>query len=106
MKDEHRMKEWTKMQWEQQLQTNEPCAFYLYTPMCGTCEVASKMLVVIEELLPNFPIGMANINYLGNFAIDAQIESVPCLIVANNGGIQQKVYAFQSVPYIYGLLKK
>lgn len=100
------MKQWTRIQWTQQLQSKGMCAFYLYTPMCGTCDVASKMLKVIEDLLPDLPIGMANINYLGDFAMEMQVESVPCLIIANNGEIQEKVYAFQSVPYLYQMLKK
>lgn len=100
------MEVWTKEQWEEQLQSGELCAFYLYTPLCGTCEVASKMLKVIEELLPDLPLGMANINYLGDFAMDMQVESVPCLIIANNGEIQEKIYAFQSVPFLFAILKK
>ena len=100
------MEQWTREQWIEQLQSGEQCAFYLYTPLCGTCDVASKMLTVIENLLPDFPIGMANINYLGDFAMEMQVESVPCLIIANNGEIQEKIYAFQSVPFLYTLLKK
>ena len=100
------MEVWTREQWMQQVQSGEQCAFYLYTPLCGTCDVASKMLTVIENLLPDVPIGMANINYLGDFAMEMQVESVPCLIIANNGEIQEKIYAFQSVPFLYGLLKK
>lgn len=28
---------------------------YLYTPFCGTCQLASKMLTVVEEMLPALP---------------------------------------------------
>ena len=99
------MEQWTKEQWEQIMQQPKS-AFYIYTPMCGTCEVAKKFLDVIEQLLPQLPLGMANINYLGDLAHTLKIESVPCLIVSRNGEIEQKIYAFQSVPYLYEILKK
>ncbi|HWK24642.1 MAG TPA: thioredoxin family protein [Ureibacillus sp.] len=99
------MEEWTKENWEQQQESNPLVAFYLYTPMCGTCAVASKMLDVIESLLPDLPLGKANINYLENVAMDYQIESVPCLLISDKGNIE-KVYAFQSVPFLYEKLKR
>lgn len=100
------MKEWTRQQWQDALQTGEQTAFYLYTPMCGTCAVASKMMDIIEQLLPNQLMGKANLNYMEQLAYDLQIESVPCLIIAEHGEIQEKIYAFQSVPFLYDLLSK
>lgn len=100
------MEEWTIENWEQQLEQRHLAAFYLYTPMCGTCEVASKMLNVIESLLPDLQIGKANINYLQQLAFDYQIESVPCLLISRDGENVEKVYAFQSVPFLYEKLKK
>ena len=99
------MKEWTIENWEQQQELDSLVAFYLYTPMCGTCAVASKMMDVIENLLPDLSLGKANINYLENLARDYQIESVPCLLISENGKVE-KVYAFQSVPFLYDKLKK
>lgn len=100
------MEQWTRSEWEQRMQHHEQCAFFIYTPMCGTCDVAERILKVIEKLLPDLPIGMANINYLEDLAYDLKIESVPCLLVSNNGQLQEKIYAFQSVPYLYEILKK
>lgn len=98
------MKEWNRQQWQDALETGEQTAFYLYTPMCGTCAVASKMMDVIEYLLPNLAMGKANINYTEQLAYDFQIESVPCLLIAKDGKIVNKIYAFQSVPFLYELL--
>ena len=100
------MKEWTVEEWHQLQQTQDVTAFYLYTPMCGTCAVASKMMDILEQLIPTLPLGKANLNFTGNLPFDLQIESVPCLIITKNGEITEKVYAFQSVPYLYELLKK
>lgn len=99
------MKEWTKEQWQEVLKQEKFAAFYLYTPMCGTCAVATKMLTVVEELLPQLPIGKANLNYVEELAYEYEIESVPCLLIAREGNIAQKMYAFQSVVNLYEILK-
>ncbi|MEK4627486.1 thioredoxin family protein [Solibacillus sp. FSL R7-0682] len=100
------MEQWTKEVWEQQIQQHRKTALYIYTPMCGTCGVAKKMLEVIEQLLPDFPLGMTNINYMEQLAYELKIESVPCLIISEDGQITEKIYAFQSVPFLYEILKK
>ncbi|HYK73984.1 MAG TPA: thioredoxin family protein [Pseudoneobacillus sp.] len=79
---------------------------YLYTPLCGTCQTASKMMLVIEQLLPNFPFSQANLNYVPDIAKILSIESVPCLLVIKDGQIEEKIYAFHSVPYLYEKIKK
>lgn len=100
------MQQWTRDEWEQTVASERLTAFYLYTPMCGTCAVATKMMDVIEQLLPTLPIGKANLNYMEQVAYDYEIESVPCLLIAQDGKVTEKVYAFQSVPHLYELLKK
>lgn len=100
------VKEWTRQEWEDQTRNSVVTAYYLYAPMCGTCQVASKMLEVVEELLPNVQIGKANLNYEEELAIDHEIESVPCLLISKNGEISNKIYAFQSVPFLFEQLKK
>ncbi|WP_423408094.1 thioredoxin family protein [Heyndrickxia sp. MSNUG] len=99
------MKEWTKEEMEAFLKEKQTGFLYFYTPMCGTCQVAGKMLAVIEQLLPDISGGKADLNYLLAMAERFEIESVPCLIILNEGEIQEKIYAFQSVPYLYGKLK-
>lgn len=100
------MEEWSIEQWEVAKQSGEKTAFYLYTPMCGTCAVASKMMSIIEQLLPQLQMGKANINFLEHIAYEHQIESVPCLLISDGGKVTEKIYAFQSVPFLYELLKK
>ena len=100
------MEEWSREQWETSVQAGAKTAFYLYTPMCGTCAVASKMMDVVEQLLPDLPLGKANLNFMEQLAYDYHVESVPCLLVSDSGKVTEKVYAFQSVPFLYELLKK
>ncbi len=49
---------------------------YLYTPFCGTCQLASKMLTVVKEMLPDVAFYQNNVNYSPTFAKAYQIESV------------------------------
>ncbi|GIN62112.1 thioredoxin-like protein YusE [Robertmurraya siralis] len=79
---------------------------YLYTPLCGTCQVAGKMLEIVEKLFPNETWGKCDLNYIPNFALEWEIESVPCLLLFNGSHIMKKVYAFHSVPYLYEIIKE
>jgi thioredoxin 1 len=92
------MEKWTREEWERKCEESDIAVFYLYTPMCGTCAVASKMMNVISVMKPEIPIGKADLNYIEDLAIDYKIESVPCLLIAKEGVLQEKVYAFKSVP--------
>ncbi|MER2263255.1 MAG: thioredoxin family protein [Psychrobacillus sp.] len=98
------MNEWTREQWESAKNNSTLSLFYIYTPMCGTCQVASKMMNVIKEMV-SYPIGQANINFLGDLAIEQEIESVPCLLITKHGKVEKKIYAFQSVPYLLETIK-
>jgi len=99
------MEEWTIEEIDAFLAGEKTGFIYFYTPMCGTCQVAGKMLTVIQQLLPNISAGKADLNYMPAIAERFEIESVPCLIVLNQGEVQEKIYAFQSVPYLYDKLK-
>jgi thioredoxin-like negative regulator of GroEL len=93
------MKEWNKEDLEAVLEKGSTGIVYFYTPLCGTCQVASKMLRVTAEMIP-FEIGMVNLNFYPELAIRMEIESVPCLVPFKNGSITDKIYAFHSVPFL------
>ncbi|UPM53926.1 thioredoxin family protein [Gottfriedia acidiceleris] len=100
------MQQWTKNEIMQRIQSKETTVIYIYTAMCGTCQVASKMLEIVNEILPNLPLSKVNINEIVEEAQSWKVESVPCLLIFENGEMKQKIYAFQSVPYLHELLKK
>ena len=85
----------------QEMLTKPKAALYLYTPMCGTCQVAGKMLDVIEAMNIEVPIERINLNYHEELSKQFEVESVPCLLLLQEGKLSKKIYAFQSVPYIY-----
>jgi thioredoxin 1 len=80
-------------------------AVFFHTPLCGTCKVGKRMLEIVEATIPSLKIASCNINTASEIASAYNIESVPCLIVFSEGIVKEKVYAFQSVDYLYNLLK-
>lgn len=76
---------------------------YLYTPMCGTCNLAEKLLSYVEGLVDT-KIEKYNINFQRELAATYQIESVPCLLKINGEKVD-KLYAFGDVTSIYQWLK-
>nr|WP_255573353.1 thioredoxin family protein [Anoxybacillus sp. ST4] len=78
----------------------------MFTPLCGTCQVASRMVDVLEQLLPHISFERHDLNYVPEKAVQWQIESVPCLLVFKRDELVQKIYAFHSVPYLYETLRE
>lgn len=95
------MIDWTGHEAAVAVRDQEKTVLYAYTPMCGTCQLAKKMLTVVEVALPHLEIGMLNVNYAPHFAREYQIESVPCLLIFEKNQLVKKIYAFQSVEYLY-----
>ncbi|WP_020063231.1 thioredoxin family protein [Bacillus sp. 123MFChir2] len=95
------MIDWTGYEAEVAVRDKEKTVLYVYTLMCGTCQLAKKMLTVVEATLPHLEIGMLNVNYAPHFAREYQIESVPCLLIFEKNQLVKKIYAFQSVEYLY-----
>ncbi|MEC0696875.1 thioredoxin family protein [Bacillus atrophaeus] len=79
---------------------------YLYTPFCGTCQLAGKMLSVVEEMLPQVAYYKNNVNYSPTFAKAYKIESVPCFLLFKDGKLVERGYAFHSVSYLYDMIKQ
>lgn len=100
------MQEWSQEDLTEKIDTEGPVCLYLYTPLCGTCQVAGKMLSVVEKLLPHLSWGKCNLNYIPKYANEWEIESVPCLIIFKNSQINKKIYAFHSVPFLYETIQE
>lgn len=59
----------------------KPLAIFLYTPLCGTCKVARRMLEVAEHLIPEDTLSAADVNMMPQVAQEYQIRSVPALLL-------------------------
>lgn len=77
---------------------------FIHTPFCGTCHVAEGMLKKIESVHRKDIFHEMNASLFPEFMQEAQIESVPCLLIKQNGEIKEKIYAFHSIPNIYSYL--
>ncbi|WP_336618991.1 thioredoxin family protein [Jeotgalibacillus sp. ET6] len=99
------IQEWKIEQLQAELKRTAHTALYLYTPMCGTCKLAGRMLEITASTLPGYSFGKADLNYVESLAETYQIESVPCLLIWKNGEFEEKLYKFESVPNIFERLQ-
>lgn len=98
------MNEWNRNDVATFLDDHESGLIYFYTPLCGTCQVASRMLQVIEELV-DIKMGKMNLNFYPDLAGKFAIESVPCLLFVQDGMVKETLYAFHSVPFLLEKIK-
>ncbi|MDN3019831.1 thioredoxin family protein [Paenibacillus sp. BSR1-1] len=99
------MNEWNRNDLTTFLESKTTGLVYFYTPMCGTCQLASKMLLVVEELV-KIEMGKMNLNFYPDLAVDFTVESVPCLLIMQNGVVMETLYAFHSVPFLLDKIKQ
>jgi len=77
---------------------------FFHTPLCGTCQLAEKMLSLIEaipDFLGSTPIYTCRVQEWQEVVQKWKIHSVPALVFLSNGQVQHIIYAFQSVSYLY-----
>ena len=62
-----------------------PQAVFIYTPLCGTCTAARRMLEVVEHMLPEGIISEMNIHDIPELVQQFQISSVQqsCCLMDN-----------------------
>ncbi|WP_020620032.1 thioredoxin family protein [Paenibacillus daejeonensis] len=80
-------------------------AIMFYSPFCGTCKVALRMLEIVDAAGVPTPLYKININYAGKLREAWQITSVPCLVLVENGEPVHMTYAMRSVDHLFALLK-
>lgn len=99
------MNEWNRNDLSSFLESKSTGLVYFYTPLCGTCQLASKMLLIVEELV-DIESGKMNLNFYPDLAVDFAVESVPCLLIVQNGDVKETIYAFHSVPFLLDKIKQ
>ncbi|WP_223591968.1 thioredoxin family protein [Neobacillus bataviensis] len=99
------MNEWNRKDLTNFLESKATGLVYFYTPMCGTCQLASKMLLVVEELI-EIEMGKMNLNFYPDLAVDFAVESVPSLLIVQNGVVMETLYAFHSVPFLLDKIRQ
>lgn len=92
-------------QFQQQVEQKHSFALFIYTPMCGTCKVAKRMLHIVCEALPQADVYQMNINTAPNVASQWEISSVPALLLFREGVLAERHFAMQSVGFLFEHLK-
>ena len=78
---------------------------FFSTPLCGTCRVAERMLEVASATGSTIPLVKININFAPRLRERWTIESVPALVIVENGEPIHTSYAMRSAGDLYLLLK-
>ncbi|MEK4058700.1 MULTISPECIES: thioredoxin family protein [Paenibacillus] len=90
-------------------QRREPLAVFLYTPLCGTCKAARRMLEVAAHLLPrDLIMAGGNVNMLPELVNLYRISSVPALLVvpADRCSEPEIHYAMGSVEQVLEYIRR
>jgi thioredoxin-like negative regulator of GroEL len=82
-----------------------PFALLVYTPLCGTCKLAERMLDIVQATGVAIPMFKININYAPAMMRNWKLSSVPCLALIRESEPIQFEYAMQSVDRLYELIK-
>lgn len=79
-------------------------ALYVYSPLCGTCRLAERLLEVVNESLPDCRLMKLNIMLHPDLAAQLRIKSVPCVIKWHSSDPEKQskyIYAMHSVTHLY-----
>jgi thioredoxin-like negative regulator of GroEL len=96
------MIEWTQKELlEHAADKDTAFAVFLYTPLCGTCKLAERMLEIIMTMQPTMPLYKSNINFLPQVSQEWQIQSIPCVVIAEVGKDKKMIYRMQAVDELY-----
>ena len=76
-----------------------------YADWCGPCKMVAPILHEIEKELPDLVIAKVNVDELTSVAIKYGIQSIPTLIVLQNGEVVNKAVGFRTKEQIIELLK-
>ncbi|WP_219835063.1 thioredoxin family protein [Paenibacillus sp. R14(2021)] len=99
------LREWTEREWLEGERARREAVFF-YTPLCGTCKAALRMLEVIDAMELPIAVSKVNINFAPFLRDEWRIASVPALFLVREGEPVHAEYAMRSVDTLYRLLKE
>ena len=84
-----------------------PQAVFIYTPLCGTCAAARRMLEIAEHLLPADILFEMNIHDIPELVQQFQISSVPAVMIFDGQqDVPKMVYRMSSVEHLLNEIRK
>ncbi|MFC5714284.1 thioredoxin family protein [Thalassorhabdus alkalitolerans] len=99
------MEEVSEKQLHAVLQRDQAVMIYFYTPWCGTCKIAEKMILAAEELSAAPSAYKGNVNLMPEIVQQLKIQSVPCVKIFKEGDCKETIYAFGSIESFINNLK-
>lgn len=80
--------------------TNKPFILFGYTPFCGTCKLAEKMLDITAASM-QVEVIKVDLNYYEELCTTYEIQSVPVMLFVVDKEVKQISYRFESVTTLY-----
>jgi thioredoxin-like negative regulator of GroEL len=97
----------TEQQWMTQLSSStERSGVLLFTPLCGTCQAADRMLQIVQASEQAIPLYKLNINYAPQLRTLWQVKSVPCVVMTQQGEVVDTRYAMGGAGELFTWLKQ
>lgn len=95
----------TKEGFEKIKESGQKTLIDFYADWCGPCKMIAPILHEISEENPELIITKINVDELTDIAISYGIQSIPTLLVMENGEITNKAIGFRTKEQILDLLK-
>lgn len=95
----------TKESFEKIKESGKKTLIDFYADWCGPCKMVAPILHELEAELPELVIAKINVDELTEIAVSYGIQSIPTLLVMENGEITNKAVGFRSKEQILDLLK-
>lgn len=75
----------------------DPLAIFMYSPFCGTCKLANRMLELISHIDHQLHIVRNNILYSPILTKDWKVQSIPAIVYLENYAVVKIRYKMVSV---------
>ena len=95
----------TKESFEKLKSSQSKVLIDFYADWCGPCKMIAPILEEISKEQPELIIAKINVDELTEIAIQYGIQSIPTLMVMENGEIVNKAVGFRTKEQILDLLK-
>lgn len=79
---------------------------FFYTPLCGTCKLARRMLEIVAATLPGLVIYTCDANFARPLLEAFEVQSVPALAYLRDGELTSLQFAFHGVDDLYARIKQ
>ncbi|SFM39055.1 Thioredoxin [Gracilibacillus orientalis] len=94
-----------KENWNNMLHHEEALVIFVHTPFCATCQLAERMLTILEEADHAQSFFRMNASFFPEFMEQQKITSVPALLLVKDGVVIDQLYAFESVTKLHNVLE-